>query len=248
MKKFGFRLFFVFFPAVVAIIGALPPAFYQMYNYVGSYHCGLAPYPINCRAHTEIECIRGKNAKGYQIGAMIYFLLCFIIILTSMVRISFAVWRQERKGDTYLSAGEQRRRTYTVNTFQQGLRYTGVYAAGFIPATLAFKFCTFEIRDKCIPILYFVVVLLPLVPFLNALNYFRPRYLRIKQANNEKSRMDCLCQVLGIQNCLLRWRRRKSEDANTATSQSPDTNPVWEENRENAEDECDADYDEDSIT
>ena len=47
MKKLGFRLFFVFFPAVIAIIGALPPAFYQMYNYVGMmYHCGLAPYPI----------------------------------------------------------------------------------------------------------------------------------------------------------------------------------------------------------
>jgi len=40
----------------------------------------------------------------------------------------------------------------------------------------------------------------------------------------------------------------KSDDTNTTTSQAPDANLVWVENRENAEDECNADHDEDSNT
>eukprot|EP00804_Cyclotella_cryptica_P028758 CCRYP_018733-RC/>CCRYP_018733-RC protein AED:0.03 eAED:0.03 QI:377/1/1/1/0/0/2/288/350 len=248
MKNLGFRLFFVFFPAVIAIIGAIPPAFYHMYNYAGAYHCGVASYPMNCSTDPDIECIRGKEAKGYTIGTMIYFWCCFIIILTSMVRISFSVWRQERKGDVYLSVGEQRKRTYTVKTFQQGLRYVGVYAAGFIPATLATRFCSYEIHDKCIFNLYVVVVLLPLVPFFNALNYFRPRYMKIRNSNPEKSRMDCLCQTLGIQSDCWRLRRRESDDVHAATAQSPNANPIRVEKSERTAEECNADHDEDSIT
>lgn len=60
-KTKKYRWYFILPPAIIAFGVALPPLFYEMYNFGGLYSCFIASYPADCEFTPEHNCERGQG-------------------------------------------------------------------------------------------------------------------------------------------------------------------------------------------
>ena len=61
MSNIRFRMYFILPPTIISLIAAVPPLFFEMYNWAGLYSCFLAPYPIDCGHEGYPDCERGHG-------------------------------------------------------------------------------------------------------------------------------------------------------------------------------------------
>jgi len=142
LKKRKIRLAFLLPPIIVSLAMAVPPSFFQMYN--PSYlMCNLNQYPFDCEWNPNVPCTRGTNAILAETISFLYSLFCNLIVIVFMGLLIFSVYSQEKKGDRYLSKGQEKNRDNTISTAWQGVRYA---AALTIPFTPLYVFMWYTLR------------------------------------------------------------------------------------------------------
>lgn len=204
-RKISFN--FLLPPIFVALCFAVPPLFFGMYNEYWGFKCFLNWYPYDCD-ESNIECIRG-SVKGVNIAQNMlygYMLLGNIVVISFICLLVWAVYKQEKKLDSYLSKGQEKNRKNTQSTAWQGVRFSAAYLVPYLMFYIIFFYDKFA-YDKVVSttgemlMIYYLVIMMPLLGAFNASVYFYPRYTTYRKQNVEKSRMACLCDVLGIGWC-----------------------------------------------
>jgi len=199
MKKTTIRLMFLMPPAILSIIFATIPLFYDQYN-VAIVFCYVTPYPPGCDQNAEVDCIRGEAGRLFQTVAFGYTMACNIAIIVFMSMLVYSVYSQERKGDRYLTAGQRANRKNTIKAGWQGIRYICVFTISYI---WTYIFMVWNVTEKkrgtgFAAIFYIHVIINPFVGFGNAFVYFKPRYNSYKDGNPDKTMVDGIYHVLNI--------------------------------------------------
>jgi len=74
--------YFIWMPALVALVGSTVPFKYQVYNYDGFTRCFFAASPIGCNFVPDVECERGEYATiiaWFVLGIPFIFTMIFIV-------------------------------------------------------------------------------------------------------------------------------------------------------------------------
>eukprot|EP00804_Cyclotella_cryptica_P016466 CCRYP_004687-RB/>CCRYP_004687-RB protein AED:0.02 eAED:0.02 QI:749/1/1/1/1/1/2/219/222 len=168
-----------------------------MYNFGGVFACFFQTLPLGCERDPQVNCVRGEDMTSYRIPLFIYFGICNLMVICAVTMLVYKVFRQERNMDTYLLPGLERRRTNTIKTAWQGIRYVGAYTAGYI---LFYIYLIYETTtyEPSISLLYACVIITPLQGFFNAFVYFRPRYIAYKECNPDKKRVERINAVFNL--------------------------------------------------
>jgi len=124
-------------------------------------------------------------------------------------------------------------RKNTKSTAWQGVRFSAAY---FFPYLIIYVTLFYDMAGRTtLPLLsvdvsdagywfiqYWLAIVTPLLGAFNSIVYFYPRYTMHRKANSDKSRMACLCEVLGIDtsrcHCERRGTNAASETASTTST------------------------------
>ena len=169
MKTTKMRLAFLLPPVVASLAMAVPPLFYQMYN-PALLNCSLNIYPNDCEYNEDVQCTRGVNAIIAQYAALLYALVCTLIVIVFMVLLICRVYNQEKKSDKYLSKGQSKKRDYTIDTAWQGVRYAAALTIPFIPSYVFAGYALFQTdmhETSFLILVYLLTILSPLLGFNN---------------------------------------------------------------------------------
>lgn len=196
-KTKKYRWYFILPPAIIAFGVALPPLFYEMYNFGGLYSCFIASYPADCEFTPEHNCERGEGALLYHDIYWVYGMFLLIIIIIFVCLLIYKVFSQERKHDKYLTKGQSKRRINTRKTIWQGMRYVGAFALAYFSLYII---TIYRWLNKVPPICigYLVMILPPLLGLFNSFVYFRPRFIAYRENNVDSSWISALGNVFDI--------------------------------------------------
>ena len=173
MSNIRFRMYFILPPTIISLIFAVPPLFFEMYNWAGLYSCFLAPYPIDCGHEGYPDCERGHGGWAYQDGYWIYCMVLTVIIIICVIMLILTVFSQERKHDKYLTPGQERRRVNTNKTIWQGMRYIGAFVLAYFSLLIGFIYRMLRKTPRTNLIYYLMIIFPPLLGVFNAFVYFR---------------------------------------------------------------------------
>ena len=229
LEKKGIRRSFLLPPLFVALCFSVPPLFFQMYN-PAFYSCFITAIPHGCD-DDDIPCTRGSY-HGTQVSSMVFFgylLFGNTAVILFMGLLIFAVYKQEKKLDAYLTEGQEKKnRKNTRSTAWQGVRFSLAY---FIPYVIYYVWfvCYSELASGMNVVIsdalnvasyYWSAIVTPLLGAFNSVVYFYPRYTTHRKANSDKSRMTCLCEVLGIDTSCCYCERRRTKAPETMSPAS----------------------------
>ena len=174
MKTNKMRIGFLLPPVIVSLAMAVPPLFYQMYN-PSLLNCSLNIYPNDCEYNEDVQCTRGVNAILAQYAALLYSLLCNLIVIVFMILLIWSVYNQEKKSDKYLSKGQSKKRDYTIDTAWQGVRYAAALTIPFTPSYVFAGYALFHTQiseTSWVVWVYLTAILTPLLGFNNGKTLF----------------------------------------------------------------------------
>lgn len=120
-----------------------------------------APYSPGCDLDPNVECTRGESARLVQTIQFGYTFACNFFIVTFIALLVHSVYSIERRGDAYLSAGQERNRKNTKETAWQGIRYIGGFTLAYL-WTYIFMVWNITSRDRGVAfvVLFYVHVIL----------------------------------------------------------------------------------------
>ena len=173
-----------------------------------------------------MPCTRGQQALTVQWTALIYALVCNVIIVILMMVLVYTVNRQEKKSDRYVTPGQQKQRKNTINTAWQGVRYSASITIPFLPLYVFFVYAItsrWMQERKFLFWSYMAAIFSPLLGFNNACVFFYPRYKSYRQQNQDKSCMHCFFRTIGIG--VPAWTSFRSEETRRT---SDDDEPLKE--------------------
>ncbi|EJK47674.1 hypothetical protein THAOC_33590 [Thalassiosira oceanica] len=199
MKQTGFRVAFFLPPVVVSLGLAVPPLFYELYNFSGLNICQFMPYPMDCAWDDEVPCLRGNTE-----ATVIFFYLFVgfgalsnVTIVVFMVMLTHAIWKQERAMDRFLTPGQEKRRKQTRRTYKQGVRYVVSYLICWMP-TFVGTIISLLHGHSTVVLAYLNFIIAPLWGFFLGGVYFVPRYETYREKNPSQGRLQALAHVLNI--------------------------------------------------
>ena len=179
--------------------------------------------PDSCDGNPEVACTRGDQADYAQIAVFSYVLLGNLVIVVFICLLIYAVYKQEKKSDQYLSKGQAKNRKNTINTAWQGVRYSSAYFLTYFMSYVILGYDVIGDDGRNIStageytLEFFYVILTPLMGFFNAGVYFYPRYSAKRQQNPELTKISCLCLVLGFEGLGKRLCDRRRGKTGTST-------------------------------
>ena len=80
-----------------------------LYLFSAIFNCFVDEIPEDCEDDPDVDCIRGNKAYKAQIAVFSYVLLGNVAVIVFICLLVYAVYKQEKKSDQYLSKG------HTVN-------------------------------------------------------------------------------------------------------------------------------------
>lgn len=203
MKRTRITFGFILPPVLLGFCAAIPPLFFSFYN-PSLFSCFLNQDPPGCEDNPKVLCTRGEKADFALNIVFGYQLLGNLVIVVFIGLLIFAVYKQEKKSDQYLSKGQEKNRKNTYSTAWQGVRYTSAYFVTYFSSYVILGYDIFGSRGTHVSVAgkytlrYFYAIFTPLIGFFNAGVYFYPRYSAKRQQKSELSRLVCLCFVLGF--------------------------------------------------
>ena len=211
-------------PLLAALCFSVPPLFLQIYNPL-LFTCFLTPYRWDCN-DLDIPCTRG-SAHGSITGLNItrdvlyfYMLVGNTAVILFMGLLIFAIYKQEKKSDSYLTEGQEKNRKNTRSTAWQGFRFSAAYFVPYVIYYVNFFNDVVAVGDDLVishagiwVIYYWLVIMTPLLGAFNSAVYFYPRYVIHRKQHSDKSRMACLFEVLGIDTSRCHCERRGTKAA-----------------------------------
>merc|ERR1740139_1089599 len=173
-------------PLLVTLLYIPCLRYYKYMNYGGGWKCGFSPSPPRCNLTPGMECNEENLGiyKYVQLIAVCFLILSCSIIIYACVRL-FLVSRQS--DERMLAYRSSERSNYaTSNTVAvSGLLYSGGNLLVVLPIIIAIICFVAKVQASFFWTFNGVqaAIFQPLQGFLNALVYFRPKYLEYK---NEK--------------------------------------------------------------
>ncbi len=215
MEKKGTRLSFLLPPLLAALGFSVPPLFFQMYNPY-NFTCFITAFPYNCNGD-DIPCTRGSingSITGMvttRLVLLFYMFLGNTTVFIFMGLLVYAVYKQEKKSDSYRTKGQEKNRKNSRRTAWQGVRFSAAY---FVPYLMIYVYLFHDILSRVEGenvdgkvgvstaaywfMYYWLAIMTPLLGAFNSAVYFKPRYTLYRKENSDKSRITCLNEVLGI--------------------------------------------------
>jgi Na+-transporting methylmalonyl-CoA/oxaloacetate decarboxylase gamma subunit len=230
MEKKRIRLSFLLPPLLVALCFSVPPLFFQLYNPF-NFICSINAFPGNCN-DDDIPCTRG-SAHSRNVSMILlsgYMLLGNTAVFLFMGLLICTIYKQEKKSDSYLTEGQEKNRKNTKSTAWQGVRFSAAYFVPYVIHYVNFVWSLESLGGMTVVFsdaanwfaMYWLAIVTPLLGAFNSVVYFYPRYTMHRKANSDKSRMTCLCEVLGLDtsrcHCERRGTNAASETISTAST------------------------------
>mmetsp|Transcript_8974 Transcript_8974/g.15596 ORF Transcript_8974/g.15596 Transcript_8974/m.15596 type:complete len:281 (+) Transcript_8974:3-845(+) len=218
MRQWKVRLPYLLTAPIVSLVLAVPPLFYGLYNYSGGFTCFIAPNPSDCDHNLDMTCGMSEVAWRFWDVFMAMAIVCNLVIVIFVILLVTTIYKQERKNDRYTFRGQDRKRENTIMTAWQGFRYTGAFTIAYLPTYIIMVYQVADNRPQ-IPnvVTYMQLILNPLLGFLNAFVYFRPRYIQLKRGNPDKDRASRLSSIFNVDLSVtarlskLRWSFNKTD-------------------------------------
>ncbi|KAL7441498.1 hypothetical protein ACHAXM_011545 [Skeletonema potamos] len=180
-------LSFLALPIVIGLGFAIPLLVTNQFNFTGVYSCSISPYPLGCEYEEDIPCTRGPNSSYILRGLFIYVLFCFAFIVIFLSLLLYNLKKHDSQTAKYAShylggkGGGVR-----IPVAVQALRYVTVF---FIPNIAFIIWAIIDIfhiqisTHVWLAVLYLYVIVWPMFGALNALVYFRLRFLNERRSN-----------------------------------------------------------------
>jgi len=176
-------------PVLVTLLSIPCMRYYKYMNYTGVWSCAFAPSPPRCNVTTGIEC-NEDNLGIYTYAGLIgvcILLLSTSIIIYACVRLFLIARRSDENMLAYRSSTQGNYAT-SNRVAVSGLLFSGgnllvvlpyiIYFIGVLAKVQASVFWTFVGLQ--------LTIFGPLQGFLNALVYFRPKYLEYKEVKRKE--------------------------------------------------------------
>merc|ERR1719469_1521722 len=176
-------------PVLVTLLTIPCLRYYKYMNYAGSWKCFFTPSPPRCAVTPGMEC------NEDNLGIYTYFdllggclsLLSTSIIIYACVRL-FLIARQSDESMLAYRSSTQGNYATSNRVAVSGLLYSGGNLLVVLPGIISFIGALAKV-----PALFFytfmalqLAIFQPLQGFLNALVYFRPKYLEYKEAKRKE--------------------------------------------------------------
>lgn len=185
-------------PPIICFFLAIKPLFDQSYNYTNFHVCGIAEHPLGCLS--ENQCTRGSNAREIKIARFACICLANITIVVSVCVLIQHVVSTERR-----MASDATGSSYglSIKITWQGIWYVAAfffswgpwYVWQWIRITSGMKI----ISSVDSPALVYVIsITYPLQGVANAFVYFRPRYRKFRERDNDELRLASAFRALDI--------------------------------------------------
>merc|ERR1711957_931827 len=175
-------------PPVLVTLLFIPCLRYYKYMNYEAWGCNLTPSPLGCRVTPGMEC--NEDNLGiytyYDLLGVCFLLLSTNIIIYTCVRLFLVARRSDESMRAYRSSSQGHYATSNKVAIS-GLLYSGGNLLVVLPYIIYFICRLAKVQAS----FYFFIVLamaifVPLQGFLNALVYFRPKYLEHKEAKRKE--------------------------------------------------------------
>jgi hypothetical protein len=186
----------------------------DMFNFAGGLRCGVAANPLGCDMFEQLECVRGENARQFQlyfgtVPTYICILLFYLSSLSVYCKIRQTIQRTRRRSMTSASADMERQAGIQCILYGLFFANTFVWSAILGALVAAGKFL---VLDKMFAVLLLANIFYPLQGVFNFMVYLRPRYVEVRKANPLQTRVWALCEIF-----------RGNEGASTSEMSTPRT-------------------------
>jgi hypothetical protein len=217
-------------PPLICFLLASLPLFYQAYNPTGFHACGIAEYPLGC-IHPKYPylCDRGEKARELSIFRFACIFLGNLTIVVSVFILIQHVISRERRMTA--NPGHNANNLSNKATWQ-GIFYVAAFMFSWGPWYIwQWIRITSGMRtlntSGSVTLFYIISITHPLQGVGNALVYFRPRYLKFRDRDNEEWRLSSALRSLDlpVPSILTSewWRTlRSSRNDNDDSSRGPD--------------------------
>merc|ERR1719272_2362032 len=175
-------------PVLVTLLSIPCMRYYKYMNYTGVWSCAFAPSPPRCNVTPGMEC--NEDNLGiytyYQMIRLCFLLLSTSIIIYTCVRLFLVARRSDESMRAYRSSSQGHYAT-SNRVAVSGLLYSGGNLLVVLPYIIYFICRLAKVQAS----FYYYIVLamaifVPLQGFLNALVYFRPKYLEYKEVKRKE--------------------------------------------------------------
>ncbi len=229
------RLHF-FLPSLIISLGlATPATFLGMYNPFRSERCSLTASPYMCDVTHAVKSNRGDGAWIYWLVYSTFLIMCNVLVVVFVSLLICQVFNQERKGDRFLMRGQETRRTNTIATGWQGIRYVDALMFTMIPTYVNTIFC-WGVEEPPDILLFLDAIKSLFVGVAFSFVNFRPKYLAFRESNSDKSWIVCPSNVLHVDLCTrLQTCTRMAgsgERFDTSLDQEDLSSPLFQDNAE----------------
>ncbi|KAL7541328.1 hypothetical protein ACHAWF_006907 [Thalassiosira exigua] len=185
-------------PPIVCFMLAVKPLFDQAYNYTDFHSCGIAEHPLGClNDNYDFGCSRGKNARELKIARFSITCLAFTIIVVSVcVLITHAISTERRATNIAVNYN-------SLKVTWQGIFYVAAFIFSWGPWYLwqwirITSGMETMAREGSPTLLYLISITLPLQGVMNALVFFRPKYLKYRKRHIEELRLKSILRTLDL--------------------------------------------------
>merc|ERR1719469_1540357 len=176
-------------PVLVTLLSIPCLRYYKYVNYDGGWQCNFAPSPPLCAVTPGMEC------NEDNLGIYTYYILlelCILLLSTSIIIYAcvrlFLIARQGDESVRAYRSSTQGNYATSNRVAVSGLLYSGGNLLVVLPVIIYFigSFAKVEAMFFYTFIILAMAIFAPLQGFLNALVYFRPKYLEYKEAKRKE--------------------------------------------------------------
>jgi len=178
-------------PVLVTLLVIPLMRYYKYVNYDGDWNCWFTPSPPLCAATPDMEC-NEDNLDIYKyfqlINGCILPFSTSIIIIYACVRL-FLVARQSDESVSAYRSRAQGHYATSNRVAVSGLLYSGGNLLAVLPLIIWFIGLLADVKGAVFWtfVQFLTAIFLPLQGFLNALVYFRPKYLKYKKEKRKEN-------------------------------------------------------------
>jgi len=182
-------------PVLVTLISIPRMRYYKYMNDEGGWFCSFTPSPPGCDRIPDMECNEDNLDiyTYYRLYGVCLLLLSTSIIIYACVRLFLVARRSDESVSAYRSSARSRAQGNYATSNRvavSGLLYSGGNLLVVLPTIILFIGLIAKVNGASFFWTFFnlqLAIFLPLQGFLNALVYFRPKYLEYKKEKRKEN-------------------------------------------------------------
>ena len=184
----------------------------DLYNSVQLW-CFIGPIPCD---DNDPEC--DPNANKFQLYRWIFvgipLWICIFAITGLMAAVLFKVYNQERRSRKWRAGAENKGRQLTKKVAEQAAWYVSSFYITWLIPTISRAMSAFG-KQPPFALMFLTVLMIPLQGAFNFVIYMRPRYVKFRRNNPDRSTLGLLMETF-LRTCKIRREEEDGDDMNLA--------------------------------